>query len=74
MIRLVKAELFKLSKNRTFKILSIIAIFLSILNFIMTTSVFDKLVEESINEIPKEQVEQMLNLGTNTENQCKGYF
>lgn len=31
MIRLVKAELFKLSKNRTFKILSIIAIFLSIL-------------------------------------------
>ena len=69
MIRLVKAELFKLSKNRTFKILSIIAIFLSILIFIMTTSVFDKLVEESINQISKEQAEQMLNLGTNTENQ-----
>ena len=49
--------------------MSIVAIFLSILIFIMTTSVFDKLVEESINEIPKEQVEQMLNLGTNTENQ-----
>ena len=59
MLRLVKAELFKLFKNRTFKVLCIVSIVLSILTFIMTTSVFDKMLKESISNMSQEDAKQM---------------
>ena len=37
MYRLIKAEIFKLFKNKTFKVLCIVAIILSIITIVMTS-------------------------------------
>ena len=63
MFRLAKAELFKLSKNRTFKVLCVVAICLSIIVFVMTTSVFDKIIEKATMGMSQEEAQRMLDLG-----------
>lgn len=60
MIRVMKAELFKLFKNKCFKVLCIVSLVLSIGVFVMTTSVMDNLMKEATKGMSKEQQQQMM--------------
>lgn len=60
MLRLIKAELFKLFKNRTFKVLCIVSVCLSILMLLMASPVMEKVMRDSLEGIPLEQREVIL--------------
>lgn len=62
MLRLIKAELFKLSKNKTLKVVCIVSICLSLLMLFMCTPAFEKIMEEAMKGIPAEQTEQMMSM------------
>lgn len=62
MIRVMKAELFKLFKNKSFRVLCIVSIVLSIMTFITTTSVMDDLLEASTKGMSETQKQQMMNM------------
>lgn len=62
MLRLIKAELFKLFKNRTFKVLCIVSICLSLITFVMTTSIMDKLLNEAMESLSEEEANQMMDV------------
>lgn len=68
MVRVMKAELFKLFKNRTFKVLCIVSLVLSIFTFIMTTSVMDNLIKEATKGMSKEQQQQMIDTISSSSN------
>lgn len=55
MLRLVKAELFKLFKNRTFKVLCGIAIVLSIFMMVMSSPFMEKIMMDSFGDISVEE-------------------
>ena len=60
MLRLLTAELFKLYKNKTFKILCIVSIFLGIFTLIMTSSVMDKILTSSMEGMSQEEAAQVM--------------
>lgn len=60
MLRSLKAELYKLFKNKTFKLLCVISICLSILMAILSSSVMDKVIEDSLKDMTPEQREQVM--------------
>ncbi|MBU3108732.1 ABC transporter permease subunit [Clostridium gasigenes] len=55
MYRLIKAELFKLFKNKTFKVLCIVAIILSIIVIAMTSIITEDFLLKALGDIPQEQ-------------------
>lgn len=57
MIRAIQAELYKLFKNRTFKVLIFVAILLSTLTIVMCSPVFEHILNDSLRDMPKEQRE-----------------
>lgn len=60
MLRSFKAELYKLFKNRTFKVLCVVSIFLSILMAASASPLMEKVLEDSLKGMPPEQREQMM--------------
>lgn len=60
MLRSFKAELYKLFKNRTFKILCIVSIFLSILMAVTASPLMEKVLNDSLKNMAPEQREQMI--------------
>lgn len=63
MLKAIQAELYKLFKNRTFKVLIFVGILLSTLVIVMCSSVFDQILSDSLGNIPEDQkqvlIEQM---------------
>ncbi|MGL5379907.1 MAG: hypothetical protein ACRDBA_08285, partial [Clostridium sp.] len=51
MLRLVKAELFKLFKNKTFRVLCGVGIFLSIMMIVLSSPLFEKVLMDSLGEM-----------------------
>ena len=63
MLKAIQAELYKLFKNRTFKVLIIVGILLSTLIIVMCSPVFDQILSDSLGNMPEDQkqifIEQM---------------
>ncbi|MEG2289304.1 MAG: ABC transporter permease subunit [Clostridium sp.] len=60
MLRLVKAELYKLFKNKTFKVLCGVAIFLSILIMIMSSPIMENVLTDAMGEMSSEEKQMLL--------------
>lgn len=65
MIKSLKAELYKLFKNRTFKVIVTIVIAMSILTVVMASSVIEKILMDSLGDMPENQkeifIQEMMN-------------
>lgn len=63
MLKAIQAELYKLFKNRTFKVLIFVGILLSTLVIVMCSSVFEQTLSDSLGNMPEDQkqviIEQM---------------
>lgn len=66
MLKAIQAELYKLFKNRTFKVLIFVGILLSTVIIFMCSSVFEQILNDSLGNIPEDQkqilIEQMTNI------------
>lgn len=60
MLKAIQAELYKLFKNRTFKVLICVAVLLSTLTVVMCSSVFDKILNDSLGNMPQDQKEVLM--------------
>lgn len=64
MLKAIQAELYKLFKNRTFRVLVVVSLLLSTLTIVMCSSVFDQILNDSLGDMPQEQkdmfMEQMI--------------
>ena len=63
MLKAIQAELYKLFKNRTFKVLIFVTVLLSSMTIVMCSSVFDQILSDSLGNMPEDQkqifIEQM---------------
>ena len=63
MLKAIQAELYKLFKNRTFKVLIFVTVLLSSMTIVMCSPVFDQILSDSLGNMPEEQkqifIEQM---------------
>ena len=63
MLKAIQAELYKLFKNRTFKVLIFVTVLLSSMTIVMCSSVFEQILSDSLGNMPEEQkqifIEQM---------------
>lgn len=60
MLKAIQAELYKLFKNRTFKVLICVAVLLSTLTVVMCSSVFEKILNDSLGDMPQDQKEVLM--------------
>ena len=60
MLRLVKAELFKLFKNKTFKVLCVVTILLSMLMMLLSSPIMGNIMRDSLGNMPTEEKEAIL--------------
>lgn len=60
MLKAIQAELYKLFKNRTFKVLICVAVLLSTLTVVMCSSVFEKILSDSLGNMPQDQKEVLM--------------
>ena len=60
MLKAMLAELYKLFKNRTFKVLICVAVLLSTLTVVMCSSVFEKILNDSLGNMPQDQKEVLM--------------
>lgn len=60
MLKAIQAELYKLFKNRTFKVLICVAVLLSTLTVVMCSSVFEKILNNSLGNMPQDQKEVLM--------------
>ena len=60
MLKAIQAELYKLFKNRTFKVLICVAVLLSTLTVVMCSSVFEKILNDSLGNMPQDQKEVLM--------------
>lgn len=60
MLKAIQAELYKLFKNRTFKVLICVAVLLSTLTVVMCSSVFEKILNDSLGNMPQNQKEVLM--------------
>lgn len=60
MLRLVKAELFKLFKNKTFRVLCVVSILLSVLMFILSTPFMENVMMDSLGDLSEAEKQQAL--------------
>ena len=63
MLKAIQAELYKLFKNRTFKVLIFVTVLLSSMTIVMCSPVFDQILSDSLENLPEDQkqifIEQM---------------
>lgn len=63
MLKAIQAELYKLFKNRTFKVLIFVTVLLSSMTIVMCSPVFDQILSDSLGNMPEDQkqifIEQM---------------
>ena len=63
MLKSIQAELYKLFKNRTFKVLIFVTVLLSSMTIVMCSPVFDQILSDSLGNMPEDQkqifIEQM---------------
>lgn len=59
MIKELKAEKYKLFKNRTFRVLCVITVFLSIFMIVMSSPIMEKLINDSLGSLPQEQKQEV---------------
>lgn len=60
MLKAIQAELYKLFKNRTFKVLICVVVLLSTLTVVMCSSVFEKILNDSLGNMPQDQKEVLM--------------
>lgn len=60
MLKAIQAELYKLFKNRTFKVLIFVTILLSTLTIVMCSPVFDNIINDSLGDLPQEQKDALM--------------
>ena len=60
MLKAIQAELYKLFKNRTFIVLICVAVLLSTLTVVMCSSVFEKILNDSLGNMPQDQKEVLM--------------
>ena len=60
MLKAIQAELYKLFKNRTFRVLVVVGILLSTLTIVMCSPVFDNILNDSLGDMPKEQKDALM--------------
>ena len=60
MLKAIQAELYKLFKNRTFKVLIFVTILLSTLTIVMCSPVFDQILNDSLGDMPQEQKDALM--------------
>lgn len=60
MLRLVKAELFKLFKNKTFRVLCVVSILLSVMMFILSTPFMENIMMDSLGDLSEVEKQQVL--------------
>ena len=60
MLKAIQAELYKLFKNRTFKVLICVAVLLSTLTVVMCSSVFEKILNDSLGNMAQDQKEVLM--------------
>lgn len=60
MLKAIQAELYKLFKNRTFKVLICVAVLLSTLTVVMCSSFFEKILNDSLGNMPQDQKEVLM--------------
>lgn len=60
MLKAIQAELYKLFKNRKFKVLICVAVLLSTLTVVMCSSVFEKILNDSLGNMPQDQKEVLM--------------
>lgn len=60
MLKVIQAELYKLFKNRTFRVLVVVGILLSTLTIVMCSPVFDNIINDSLGDLPQEQKDALM--------------
>lgn len=60
MLKAIQVELYKLFKNRTFKVLICVAVLLSTLTVVMCSSVFEKILNDSLGNMSQDQKEVLM--------------
>ena len=68
MIKSIQAELYKLFKNRAFKVLMIIAILLAVLTIFMGSKFFNQIIMDSLGSLPEAQKEMIMKQMTSLSN------
>ena len=71
MLKAIQAELYKLFKNRTFKVLIFVTVLLSSMTIVMCSSVFEQILSDSLENLPEDQkqifMEQMTSISESDE-------
>ena len=60
MIKCIQTELYKLFKNRAFKVLMIIAILLAVLTIFMGSKFFNQIIMDSLGSLPEAQKDRFM--------------
>ena len=60
MLKAIQAELYKLFKNRTFKVLIFVTVLLSSMTIVMCSSVFDQILSDSLGNMPEDQKQALI--------------
>ena len=71
MLKAIQAELYKLFKNRTFRVLIFVTVLLSSMTIVMCSSVFEQILSDSLENLPEDQkqifMEQMTSISESDE-------
>ena len=71
MLKAIQAELYKLFKNRTFRVLIFVTVLLSSMTIVMCSPVFDQILSDSLGNMPEDQkqifMEQMTSISESDE-------
>lgn len=60
MLKAIQAELYKLFKNRTFRVLIFVTVLLSSMTIVMCSSVFDQILSDSLGSMPEDQKQALI--------------
>lgn len=60
MLKSIQAELYKLFKNRTFKVLIFVTVLLSSMTIVMCSSVFEQILSDSLGNMPEDQKQALI--------------
>lgn len=65
MLKAIQAELYKLFKDRTFKVLIVVTILLSTMTIVMSSPIFDNILNDSLGDMSQDQKEAIMQQMTN---------